>query len=175
MDRGMISTAGRESGVMRTVLPLFGSVVKDPSFSTSPVKILTSSVTCPLTTNPFFVSCFPISLYSSSFMLDSPSNSEKSLVSVPDHEMLAPYRCRSGKGLPGSDLCFPGERRSLPVVPGVFFSILPSQPLLQPHAPTSLPPTLGNRSGELGSPDLYLIFLWKVKEMLEPCPCGSVS
>lgn len=103
-------------------------------------------------------------------MLDSPSNSDKTLVSVPDHKMvLAPYQCRSGGWAVTSAFFAPQEK-------GIACQWYPEAFLVPPQAAhgrapnspatscTSLPPTLGNRIREFGSPDLDLIFLWKVKK-----------
>lgn len=98
---------------VRTVFSLYGSVAKDPSLSSPPVYIPTSSFAYPGSQFPSFL-CLLFSHFSvSSFVLASSSNSEESLISVSDPNMFsAPYPWRSGERWLGGNqrlLCFAGE------------------------------------------------------------------
>ncbi|CAI9151585.1 unnamed protein product [Rangifer tarandus platyrhynchus] len=77
---------------VRTVFSLYGSVAKDPSLSSPPVYIPTSSFAYPGSQFPSFLRLLFSHFSVSSFVLASSSNSEESLISVSDPNMFsAPY------------------------------------------------------------------------------------
>lgn len=115
---------------VRTVFSLYGSVAKDPSLSSPPVYIPTSSFAYLGSQFPSFLHLLSSHFSVSSFVLASSSNSEESLISVSDPNMLsAPYPCISGERWLGGNqwlLCFCWRQCRLPLVPkGFSLVILP--------------------------------------------------